>query len=108
MSKIFSYTGKDITRATNGYVNSGVLRMWVSEGRLTAGGRASRRGGPRTFSRPTVYKAVVMAELRKCGVTLDQAEKVAGKILATLKKNQNLDTASDKEGMDAAMLDLPL
>ncbi len=55
-----------------------------------------------------MWKAVVMAELRKCGVTLDQAEKVAGKLLATLKKIQNLHTASDKKGMDAAMLDLPL
>ena len=86
MSEVFPYTGKDIAKATGGYVNSGVLRMWVSEGRLTAGGRASSRGGPRTFSLPTVTKAVVMAELRKCGVSLGEAEKVADDHLEIFKK----------------------
>ena len=28
----YSFTGEDIERVTGGYVNSGVLRMWVSEG----------------------------------------------------------------------------
>ncbi len=108
MSKVYPYTGKDIERASDGYVNSGVLRMWVSEGRLKAGGRAKGRGGPRTFSRPTVTKAVMMAELRKCGASLDQAEKMANKFLAMMKKIHSFHMASDDKGLDAAIIDLPL
>ena len=107
MSEVFTYTGKDIERATGGYVNSGVLRMWVSEGRLKAGGRARSRGGPRTFSAPTVTKAVLMAELRKCGVVLGRAEKLAEQFLRSMKKIQRLHSVSDEKGLDAALLDIP-
>lgn len=107
MKKVLPYTGKDIERATDGYVNSGVLRKWVSEGRLTAGGRAHARGGPRTFSRPTLTKAVLMAELRKCGVALDRAEKLAAKFLRTMKKIQRHHSKSEQKKLDAALLDIP-
>ena len=82
MTEVFAYKGKDIARITDGYVNSGVLRSWVSEGRVAAGGRSGGRGGPRTFSWPTVVKVAVMAELRKCGVPLDQAEEWAVEFFA--------------------------
>ena len=78
MAEEYPYTGEDIDRVTGGYVNSGVLRMWVSEGWLTPGARAkSIRGGPRTFHRETVMKAVLMAELRKHGVSLPACDEWA-------------------------------
>ena len=71
MVEEYPYTGADITRATNGYLKPGLLRMWISDGRLTPGPRAkSIRGGPRTFDKKTVFKAALMAELRKHGVSV--------------------------------------
>ena len=81
----FVYTGDDIDRVTGGYVNSGVLRMWVSEGRLTRGPRAKSRGGPRTFDSSTVIKAALMAELRKCGLSLLTAQHGAEYFLKTAR-----------------------
>ena len=81
----FVYTGDDIDRVTGGYVNSGVLRMWVSEGRLTRGPRAKSRGGPRTFDSSTVIKAALMAELRKCGLSLLTAQYGAEYFLKTAR-----------------------
>ncbi len=81
------YTGEEIDRATGGYVNSGVLRMWVSEGWLTAGPRAkSIRGGPRTYHHKTVMKAVLMAELRKHGVSLPVCDEWANYFLKSISE----------------------
>ena len=67
----YPYTGEDINRVTGGYVKPGLLRMWISDGRLTPGPRAkSIRGGPRTFDKKTVFKVALMAQLRKHGVSL--------------------------------------
>ena len=78
MAEEFPYTGEDIDRVTGGRVNSGVLRMWISEGLLAAGPRAKNiRGGPRTFDLPTVLKAALMAELRKHGLSLAASEEGA-------------------------------
>ena len=80
------YTGADIERVTGGYVNSGVLRMWVSEGRVTAGPRAkSIRGGPRTFDGKTILKAALMAEFRKGGLSLLTAQQEAENFLETVR-----------------------
>ena len=82
----YPYTGEDIDRVTGGYVNSGVLRMWVSEGRLTPGPRAkSIRGGPRTFNKITVFKAALMAELRKHGLRLPACQDWAEHFIENLK-----------------------
>ena len=85
MSEAFVYTGYDIDRVTGGYVNSGVLRMWISERRLTPGPRAKSRGGPRTFDRETIFKAAFMAELRKCGLGLETAQRGAEYFLETVR-----------------------
>ena len=86
MTDEYRYTGADIERVTGGYVNSGVLRMWISEGRLTAGPRAkSIRGGPRTFEVKTILKAALMAELRKCGLSLPTAQQEAENFLETVR-----------------------
>ena len=78
MAEEFPYTGEDIDRVTGGRVNSGVLRMWISEGLLAAGPRAKNiRGGPRTFDLPTVLKAALMAELRMHGLSLSASEEGA-------------------------------
>ncbi len=82
LSEKFPLTGKDIEVLSGGYVNSGVLRSWVSEGRVVTGERARGRGGPRTFSLEESVKVTVMAELRKCGVPLDQAQKWGSEIAA--------------------------
>jgi hypothetical protein len=56
--------------------------MWISEGWLTPGARAkSIRGGPRTFDRKTIFKAVFMAEMRKCGVSLSTCGKWANDLV---------------------------
>ncbi|MHC4180150.1 MAG: hypothetical protein ACYSWU_21815 [Planctomycetota bacterium] len=91
MTEEYPYTGEDIDRVTGGYVNSGVLRMWVSEGWLTPGARAkSIRGGPRTFDRKTIFKAVFMAEMRKCGVSLSTCGKWADDLVkAALAKRRD-------------------
>ena len=52
-------------------------------------------------------KAAVMAELRKCGASLDQAEKMAGKFLVTLKKAHKFHVACDDKGLDATVHDVP-
>ena len=62
-------------------MNSGVLRMWISERLLTPGPRAKSQGGPRTFDRKTIFKAALMAELRKHGVGLSACEKWANKFM---------------------------
>ena len=109
MSEAFPYKGKDIERATNGYVNSGVLRSWLSEGRLTAGGRKSDcRGGPRTFNWQSVLKVAVMAELRKCGVALDKADAWAS-LFVMMLATAVLDLADPAElhTIDVGALDIP-
>jgi hypothetical protein len=82
LSEDFPLTGKDIEVLTGGYVNSGVLRSWVSDRLVVTGDRARERGGPRTFSLEEAVKVAVMAELRKCGVPLDQAQKWGSEIAA--------------------------
>ena len=78
MAEEFPFTGEDIDRVTGGRVNSGVLRMWISEGRLKAGARAKNiRGGPRTFNWPTVLKAALMGELRNHGLSLPASDEGA-------------------------------
>ena len=101
MAEKFPYTGEDIDRVTGGRVNSGVLRMWVSEGLLTAGPRAKNiRGGPRTFNSMTVLKAGIMAELRKHGVGLGFAEQGA---LEFCNVSRALERGEDVEAGDAPL-----
>ena len=89
-------TGEDINRVTGGYVNPGLLRMWISEGRVKPGPRSKNiRGGPRTFDKITVIKAALMAELRKHGVTLPACQEWAEKFI------QNLSTMTDGTVEDA-------
>lgn len=71
---IHEYLAEDIEKATDGYVNSGVLRMWTSQGLIKAGHKAKLPGGPRTFNIYAVMKAALMAKLRTCGLSLDTAE----------------------------------
>jgi hypothetical protein len=92
MAEEYPYTGADIERVTGGYVNSGLLRMWISEGRLTPGPRAkSIRGGPRTFDSRAVLKAALMAELRKHGVSLTACQLCADYFEAAVA---SMDTAT--------------
>ena len=75
------HTAREIEKATDGYVNSGVLRQWVMKGYIKAGPRAKLPGGPRTFEMREVVKAVLIAELRRCGISMevasDSAEQIA-------------------------------
>jgi len=71
---LHKYLAEDIENATDGYVNSGVLRMWTSQGLIKAGRKAKLPGGPRTFNISAVMKAALMAKLRTCGLSLDTAE----------------------------------
>ena len=97
----YSFTGEDIKRVTGGYVNSGLLRMWISEGRLTPGPRAkSGRGGPRTFDTLTIFKVALMAELRKHGVSLLTCQKWADHFIEAI--------ASANHKNDDDVLGLPL
>ena len=75
------HTAREIEKATDGYVNSGVLRQWIMKGYIEAGPRAKLPGGPRTFANREVTKAVLIAELRRCGISMevasDSAEQIA-------------------------------
>ena len=100
----YPYTGEDIERVTDGYVNSGVLRMWVSQGWLKAGGRAkSIRGGPRTFARLTVFKAALMAKLRKHGASMATSQDYAEFFVKNLMAAKKLTaTAKDQTAEERA------
>ena len=74
------HTAREIEKATDGYVNSGVLRQWFMKGYIEAGPRAKLPGGPRTFSIREVTKAVLIAELRRCGISLEAASDSAEQI----------------------------
>ena len=74
------FTAREIEKATDGYVNSGVLRQWIMKGYIEAGPRAKLPGGPRTFEMREVVKAVLMAELRRCGISLEAASNSAEQI----------------------------
>ena len=74
------YTAREIEKATNGYVNSGVLRQWIVKGYIKAGPRVKLPGGPRSFSHREVIKAALIADLRRCGINLDYAADVAEQI----------------------------
>jgi hypothetical protein len=104
----YPLTGKDIEVLSGGYVNSGVLRSWVSEGRVVTGERARGRGGPRTFSLEESVKVTVMAELRKCGVPLDQAQKWGSEIAAEHHRQFEIDKPGDLEGDREWLLTQPV
>ncbi len=74
------YTAREIEKATDGYVNSGVLRQWIMKGYIEAGPRAKLPGGPRTFVMREVVKAVLIAELRRCGISMEVASNSAEQI----------------------------
>ncbi len=74
------FTAREIEKATDGYVNSGVLRQWVMKGYIAAGPRAKLPGGPRTFVMREVVKAVLIAELRLCGISMEVASNSAEQI----------------------------
>ena len=74
------YTAREIEKATDGYVNSGVLRQYIMKGYIEAGPRAKLPGGPRTFEIREVVKAVLIAELRRCGISLEVASNSAEQI----------------------------
>ena len=92
----YPYTGEDIRRVTKGYLKPGLLRMWISDGRLTPGPRAkSIQGGPRMFNKITVFKAGLMAELRKHGVSLPACQDWAEHFIENLKIFGGGGTAED-------------
>ena len=74
------FTAREIEKATDGYVNSGVLRQWIMKGYIEAGPRVKLLGGPRTFSSREVVKAVLIAELRRSGLSLEGAANSAEQI----------------------------
>ncbi len=73
-------TAQEIEKVTDGYVNSGVLRQWVMKGYIEAGPRAKLSGGPRTFTHREGTKAALIAELRRCGISLEVASERAEQI----------------------------
>jgi len=95
VSEWFPFDGKDIEEITGGYVNSGVLRSWVSEGRVKADGRARARGGARTFGLHTTAKVALMAELRKSGVSLDLSQHWAEEFWIAHNKSSEVLTTGD-------------
>ena len=74
------FTAREIEKATGGYVNSGVLRQWIMKGYIKAGPRVKLPGGPRSFSSREVIKAMLIAELRRSGFSLEGAGKSAEQI----------------------------
>ena len=74
------FTAREIEKATDGYVNSGVLRQWIMKGYIEAGPRVKLPGGPRSFSNREVTKAVLITELRRCGISLEVASNSAEQI----------------------------
>ena len=77
------HTAREIEKATDGYVNSAVLRQWIMKGYIQAGPRAKLPGGPRTFVMREVVKAVLIAELRRCGISMEVASDSAEQIART-------------------------
>ena len=74
------FTAREIEKATDGYVNSGVLRQWIMKGYIKAGPRVKLPGGPRSFSMREVVKAILIAELRRSGLSLEGAGNSAEQI----------------------------
>ncbi len=74
------FTAREIEKATDGYVNSGVLRQWIMKGYIEAGPRVKLPGGPRSFSMREVVKAILIAELRRSGLSLEGAGNSAEQI----------------------------
>ncbi len=74
------FTAVEIEKATDGYVNSGVLRQWIMKGYIKAGPRVKLPGGPRSFSMREVVKAILIAELRRSGLSLEGAGNSAEQI----------------------------
>ena len=74
------FTATEIEKATDGYVNSGVLRQWIMKGHIKAGPRVKLPGGPRSFSMREVVKAILIAELRRSGLSLECAGNSAEQI----------------------------
>jgi DNA-binding transcriptional MerR regulator len=76
-SDTFEFTGDHIEVVTGGYVNSGVRRQWIAQGRLTTGPRRSAQGGARLFTFNEVLKAAFMGRFRQTGASLDDSQKWA-------------------------------
>jgi hypothetical protein len=90
------FTAREIEKATDGYVNSGVLRQWIMKGYIEAGPRAKLPGGPRTFVIREVVKAVLIAELRRCGISLEVASNSAEQIAR--HDDQHMKRKADEPG----------
>ena len=96
-------TAPEIEKASLGYVNSGVLRQWIVKGYIEAGPKAKRAGGPRTFTHREGVKAALIAEFRRCGISLETAASAAELISQTaderFKRHQAGDPTDPAEGI---------
>ena len=83
-NETFEFTGDHIEVVTGGYVNSGVRRQWIAQGRLTTGPRRSAQGGARLFTFNEVLKAAFMARFRQTGASLDDSQKWATEAVGSI------------------------
>lgn len=75
MTDIQEFFGpKDVDRATEGYVNSGVLRSWIVNRIMPSNVVGGGRGRQRQYSRADIYLLAIMSEFRRWGVRLKVAQ----------------------------------